>query len=274
MSGLSSVHTHATLCDGADTLADMAKAAYQAGVRHYGVSCHSHTPAPLDQDNTLPVDMADYCAQVHDLQAQYAGKMDVLLGLEWDSGSDASYDGFDYWIGSVHNLSDKKTGVYYPIDWEMEHFVDGCNAMHGGDALGMVAQYYREVATVAQKKPTILGHFDLICKLNQDACLFDEESEAYRALALHALDAVDVNATVLEVNTGALSKYGRIYPSLFILEAWRKRGGRITLTADAHSASAIVAGYDQGEILAQKAGFSSQVVLTKDGWSTVHWENC
>lgn len=274
MSQLSSVHTHATLCDGADTLTDMAKAAYEAGVRHYGVSCHSHTPAPLDQGHTLSVDMGDYCAQVRTLQAQYAGKMDVLLGLEWDSGSDASHDGFDYWIGSVHNLLDEQTGVYYPIDWALEYFVDGCNAMHSGDALNMVAHYYQEVVTVAQKKPTILGHFDLICKLNQDGRLFDEQSDAYRTLALQALDSVDVNATVLEVNTGALAKYGRIYPSQFLLEAWRKRGGRITLTADAHSASAIVAGYEQGKALAQKAGFSGQVVLTKEGWREVNWANC
>ena len=43
-----SVHTHATCCDGKNTLEEMAAAAYAAGVQYYGISCHSHTPIDLD----------------------------------------------------------------------------------------------------------------------------------------------------------------------------------------------------------------------------------
>lgn len=38
-----SVHTHSVLCDGKGTLAEMAAAAYAAGVRFFGASGHSHT---------------------------------------------------------------------------------------------------------------------------------------------------------------------------------------------------------------------------------------
>ena len=52
-----SVHTHADLCDGTNTLEEMAAAAYGAGVRYYGVSCHSHTPIPEDEGFVLPADL-------------------------------------------------------------------------------------------------------------------------------------------------------------------------------------------------------------------------
>ena len=77
-----SVHTHATLCDGKDTLEAMAAAAYGAGVRYYGVSCHSHTPIPVDEGAVLPADMTAYRAEVLRLRAEYEGRMEILLGLE------------------------------------------------------------------------------------------------------------------------------------------------------------------------------------------------
>ena len=77
MSGLTpylcSVHTHATLCDGKDALQDMAAAAYAAGVKYYGVSCHSHTPIDLDVGFVLEADMEPYKEAVLALREQYAG---------------------------------------------------------------------------------------------------------------------------------------------------------------------------------------------------------
>ena len=55
-----SVHTHADWCDGKNTLAEMAAAACAAGVKHYGVSCHSHTPIPIDEGCVLDADMSLY----------------------------------------------------------------------------------------------------------------------------------------------------------------------------------------------------------------------
>ena len=74
-----SVHTHATLCDGKDTLEDMAAAAYAAGVKYYGVSCHSHTPIDLDEGFVLPADMMAYREAVLRIREQYQGKMGQLL---------------------------------------------------------------------------------------------------------------------------------------------------------------------------------------------------
>ncbi len=266
---ISSLHTHATLCDGADTLEAMAQAAYDAGVTHYGVTCHSHTPAPFDVGHTLDADLTPYRKQVEALREQYKDKMDVLLGLEWDATSDLEPEGvdfLDYWIGSVHNLHDPKTNTYHAIDWDGEKLENCINTVFSGHSLMMVAAYYRMVCQVARKKPPVLGHFDLIVKLNEAGRFFNENSLDYQNIALDALETVDVEATVLEVNSGALAKYGRIYPAPFILKAWQKKGGRIVLTADAHTATAITAGMAEGAKLAKACGFFQQWICTKQGW--------
>ena len=82
-----SVHTHSVLCDGKGTLAEMAAAAYAAGVRFFGASGHSHTEIPHDAGNVLPTDPAEYRKQVLRLRTEYAGRMEVLLGIEQDSRS-------------------------------------------------------------------------------------------------------------------------------------------------------------------------------------------
>ena len=71
----------------------------------------------------------------------------------------------------------------------------------------------------------------------------------------------------LEINTGAVSRGYRKtpYPALFLLREWRRMGGRIILTADAHSADAVVFFYEGAAELARAAGYGSSVLLTAAG---------
>jgi len=138
----------------------------------------------------------------------------------------------------------------------------------GGDMLAVTEQYYRDVQRVAEKKPTILGHIDLVTKLNGGKQFFDEESPRYKAAALAALHAVDPTVTVLEINTGAMARGYRDmpYPALFLLKEWQSMGGRIILTADAHAAVNVVYGYDAAVVAAKAARFDHAVILTSAGF--------
>ena len=79
---------------------------------------------PHDAGNVLPTDPAEYREQVLRLREEYAGQMEVLLGIEQDSRSAQPVpDWADYWIGSVHNLYDPKTGKYHGIDWDRERLI-------------------------------------------------------------------------------------------------------------------------------------------------------
>ena len=260
------VHNHAVNCDGRDTLADMARAAWEQGVRYLGFSCHSHTPIPSDEGVVMAADGgAAYREEVLRLRREYRGRMEVLCGLEWDTQADVPHDGWDYWIGSVHNL--KAAGRYYTIDWQRETLERCRDEAFGGDIYALTAAYFRDVARAAERRPTILGHIDQICKLNGDGRLFDEESALYRRQALEALHAADPAETLLEINTGAVARgYRRApYPARWLLEEWLRMGGRIILTADAHARENLLFGYDQAAALAASVGYRESWLLTLDG---------
>ena len=176
-------------------------------------------------------------------------------------------DWADYWIGSVHNLRDPRTGAYHCVDWDREKLASCRDEMFRGDALAMAEGYYADVAAMAARHPTILGHIDLVTKFNEPAAFFDEAAPRYRAAALAALEAADPVRTLLEVNTGAVSRGYRTvpYPAQFLLRAWRERGGDIILTADSHRTDTVAWGYRQAADWARAAGYTRCVVLTLSG---------
>ena len=263
-----SVHTHTVFCDGRNTAEEMAAAAFALGVRHYGFSGHSHTPVPYDRDVGMALDLTDYRRELERLREVYRGRMEILWGIEQDSCSPQPVpDWLDYWIGSVHSIQDPETGTYYGMDYSREMLQRCARELCHGDMLAVTEAYYRDVGDMAERKPTILGHIDLVTKMNGDGSLFDEDCPRYRRAALEALHRADPAATLLEINTGAISRGYRKtpYPAPFLLEEWRRMGGRIILTADTHWADTILYGYALAAERARAAGFDSAVILTLDG---------
>ena len=203
----SSVHCHSTLCDGKNTLQQMAGAACAQGLTTLGFSGHSYTKPDREYCMT-PGRTAQYRATIAKLKNEYRGKVDILCGIEWDLLSEGTPKGFDYWIGSAHHLYGKNTGKYYEIDFRPEDLRDCI-------------------------KPDILGHIDLVKKLNADGSFFDEESPRYKAAALRALHTARENDCILEVNTGGVYRGYRkdFYPGAWLLGEWNKLGGRAIITA-------------------------------------------
>lgn len=259
-----SVHNHCLYCDGSDSAENMARAAYEAGVRYFGLSCHSHTAIPHDEGNVLRRDYGYYFAALKRLRQLYEGKMEILFGIEQDSLSDVPPLGFDYVIGSVHNLRGSR---FYCLDWSRDELRECMQQMFSGDGEALFREYYRQVAAALEKEPDILGHIDLITKLNGDGEFFDEESESYRSAALEALEAAHPDRTLLEINTGAVSRGYRSspYPAPFILRRWKQLGGQVIITSDAHRRENIIFGYDMAAELARSAGYRECALLTGGG---------
>ena len=265
----SSVHCHSTLCDGKNTLQEMASAACAQGLTTLGFTGHSHTP--IDREYCMsPRRTALYKATIAKLKAEYKGKVDILCGIEWDQFSDDKRTGYDYWIGSVHYLHGANTGKYYEIDFRKQDLQACIDADFGGDGLAAAEAYFRAVAEVAALRPDILGHIDLIKKLNRDGDFFDEEAPRYRDAAMGALEAARDAACLLEVNTGAVFRGYRsdFYPSDWLLRAWQQMGGRVIITADAHSTDGLTFGYEEAARQVKAAGFGAVQVLTGTGIET------
>ena len=179
---LSSVHVHSKLCDGKNTLDELAVTAWKAGLKTLGFTGHSHTPCDIEYCMTKSR-TALYRAQVAKLKERYAGKLDILCGLEWDLYSDDDPAAYDYFIGSVHYVQGPKTGRYYEIDFREADLAACIRDDFDGDGLAVAEAYFRNVAQVVARKPTILGHFDLIKKINRGNKFFDEGAPRYEAAA-------------------------------------------------------------------------------------------
>ena len=104
------------MCDGRNTLQEMASAACAQGLTTLGFSGHSYTQR--DREYCMsPSRTAQYKATIAKLKAEYKGKVDILCGIEWDSLSEDKPENYDYWIGAAHHLYGKNTGKYYEIDF-------------------------------------------------------------------------------------------------------------------------------------------------------------
>ena len=260
---LSNGHTHTTFCDGQNTPAEMAARAYVLGFAALGFSGHSFCPADGFgmQDETL----AAYRAAVKKLQAEYADKMPIYLGLELDSlSAPVTPADYDYLIGSVHNRS-TPAGRIYCTDLSPEETARAI-ADFGGDGLAYAAAYFEAVDEMLNTRGDlvdIVGHFDLVCKFNADGRFFDESSAAYKKAAAQVLQRHARNF-VFEINIGGMSRgyLDRPYPDYWLWEIWRDAGTPVVVSSDAHSVAAL--DFQLAEMTEKARNFGLNVVDIAD----------
>ena len=261
-----SLHVHTAFCDGKNTPEEMVLGALAAGCTSLGFSGHSFLPFDDSWTMKLP-DIPRYRAEILRLREQYAGRLEIFLGLEQDIFSPAPEVPYDYRIGSVHCV--EKDGIYLSVDDSPERFREDTLRHYGGDFLAYAADYYRlEAQVVTRTGCEIAGHFDLFTKFKEGGRFFDESDRRYHSAALEALDALLERDVIFEVNTGAMARGYRTapYPSPFLLRRIRERGGRITVASDSHSADTILYGYAAAFALARACGFRDCWILTADGF--------
>ena len=226
----SNAHTHTSLCDGQNTPAEMAAAAWQLGFESLGFSGHSFCPA--DGYGMGPAALAQYRQEVLALREEYRGRLAIYLGLELDSLSELPEAGlFDYLIGSVHNLVGP-SGRVWPID-----------------------------ADLPETQAAIAGHFDLLCKYNAGGRLFDESSPEYKKIAAAVLRRhCRNNKVIFEINTGAMCRgyLQRPYPDYWLWEILREEKAWVMVNSDAHSAANLA--YQLAEQTARAKNFGLRVV--------------
>ena len=112
--------------------------------------------------------------------------LDIFLGLEQDCCSPPPGEGWDYLIGSVHQVL--RDGVPLSVDESEPVLLRNAAGYYGGDLLAFAEDYYRLVGDVAERTGCqIVGHFDLIAKFNEGDRLFDTSHPRYANAALEAL---------------------------------------------------------------------------------------
>ncbi|MGI6231098.1 MAG: PHP domain-containing protein [Tractidigestivibacter sp.] len=267
-------HNHTCLCDGHDAPREMAQAAYDAGLGHFGFSGH--------MDHDIHMDWDEYVAQVKGVADEWRGRMDVLLGVELDTlygPGRACCPGAQYVIGSTHFVS-ANDGRGPSVDNEPELFEQLCRDCYGGDWMALTRDYYQVEATVVERTGCdFIGHFDLVAKFNGAGAsplgkYFDESSREYLEPALETMELLVEQGKPFEVNSGAIARGYRevCYPRPELLRALRRMGGQIILSTDAHSTQGVLGGLDVAVKQAIDCGFTHALYLASDGKGGVRFE--
>ncbi len=260
---ITNYHTHSTFCDGSSSLEEIVLYAIENKFDALGFSGHGYTPFDTEYSMT---DTDRYIDDVGKLKEKYKEKIQIYLGVEEDLFSPVKRDDFDYIIGSSHYLL--KNGIYYAIDSDCDSFKK-CLDLFDGDIIRFSHSYYKTFCDyIRQRKPDIVGHFDLITKYDEILDIgFKDNSEYIKLSKEYIIDALKCDV-LFEVNTGAISRgYKKSpYPDDELLHTIKKYDGKVVLSSDSHSANTLSFYFEETKKHLRDIGFDCVYVLYDGKW--------
>lgn len=273
---MQNLHTHTLYCDGKNSTEEMIQAAIERGFDSIGISTHG--PVPFASDWNIQKENTEaYIEEVNSLKEKYKNEIKVYLGMEMDyipgTGFDeevkALINRLDYYIGSVHYLGRLNDGTMWTIDYNMEELSRGINESYNGNIRYAVEAYYNLVAEMAiNYEPPIIGHIDLIKKLNRNNILFDENEVWYRQCIERCLNIIRYTSSAIEINTGGMARgyTEEQYPSTFILKFIEEKNIPVIINSDAHTPDGINFKLSEMYELIRELGIKSISFLTDEGF--------
>lgn len=262
-------HVHTTGSDGKLTPEEVIENAIKCNVTN--ICFTDHYPAPegidLEANGFYPQELFD---KLIILKEKYKNKIDISIGAEFDfvEGFDDWYKKeiqkrkYDYLIGSVHRVIEKKENVHF---WDSkEKKADLINKMGKKE---YVKRYYEMIKNMIKSGLFDgVGHFDIIKLINPEQNLFDENEDWYRKEVKETLDVLDKSGMCLEINMRGFMKQGedKQYPSFWILQETKKRNIPITIGNDFHNKGGDVKVddfLDKAYELAKKADYTKALIF-------------
>lgn len=244
-------HMHTPLCrHAAGEPTEYAARAIEMGLTEIGFSDHS----PMRQDDfdnwrMFASQLDEYVENVRKAQRDHpaltirlALEVDYLPGQEEWIRELASRHPWDYFIGSVHYVSET---------WDFDNPAK-LSEWKSRDPFEVWSVYFDRMRMAAATRLFhIMGHADLAKKF----CFIPKQDCTNLFTAF--LDACAKTGTAIELNTAGLRKDCKeIYPSRTILQLARERNVPITFGSDAHKPEEVGLDFDKAVQLAREAGYT------------------
>jgi len=242
-------HTHHERCGHATgSVREYIIAAIDKGLQYIGIS--DHTPLfARDEDQPSPggamakSEFPIYIQEVLDLKKEFAGKIDVLLGIEADfipvhldlyRKVIHSYP-FDYIIGSVHRYHD--ISIYDGKLW------DGLTSKEKVD---VKEKYYDYISQSAESGMyDILGHVDALKRY------YSGYTDVKTEMTDFTLKKISENDIVIEIN----SSDENWAPGADFLERALYHGVKVTFGSDAHKPEEVGIHFEEVKEQLKEIGF-------------------
>lgn len=249
-------HTHSRYCDGKGELREYVEYALAHGFSHLGFS--GHAPVPFENTFGIKADQyLNYCNEVRALRDEYAGRIDIKLGLEIDYIPGVLEDfselkergNLDYCIGSVHlvphpdianhrmQLDPEHPELWFIDGSKWETYDQGLNEIfHGDIRAGVKAFFHQSCEMIERNRPTIVGHFDKIVMHNRGR-YFDYEEPWFLNLVNETVQLIKETGCIAEINTRGIYKkrHNDYYPARRTLVEMNRKGIPVIVSTDAHS---------------------------------------
>jgi histidinol-phosphatase (PHP family) len=244
-------HMHTPLCRHAvGEPVDYARQALAAGLTEIGFSDHSPMPRDdFDDWRMLDRQLEEYVAKVRLAQKEFpqlairlALEVDYLPGQEVWIRRLAARHPWDYFIGSVHYVSDS---------WDIDNPAK-LSEWKKRDAFEVWQAYFDRLTLAAESELfEIIGHADLPKKFGirpaQDCAPLYEKF----------LNAAARSGCAIELNTAGLRKECReIYPARDLLELAFHKHVPITFGSDAHAPGEVGMNFAEAVALARSVGYT------------------
>lgn len=239
-------HCHTPLCKHAHGLpAEYAKAAIARGLR--GIIFTDHCPLPDGISAAVrmsPDQFDEYVAMIAQVREEFAGKLDVRLGLESDF-----IPGLEPWLEKLH----ARAPLHYVLGSVHPFLAEYRAKYFTGDWFEYQKLYFDHIAQAAETGLVdALAHPDLVKNERPSEWHFDRiESSIERAL-----DRIAKTGVAMELNTSGVNKsLPEMNPGLAMLQHMQKRGIPVVIGADAHRPERVADGYASALRMLQAVGY-------------------
>lgn len=264
MSVLYDMHTHTDNShDARQTAAQLCTAAAAAGLAGVAITDHGDSPYIEKRDNRHTI--ARSAAQATEQAALWAGRLEVLRGVEigeecWAPEGAAvlhSLADFDVILASIHGFwRDGAVRYYSQEPFDAAHYTDE-------QLLDFLRGYLVAVGeNAAVADYDVLAHLD--CPLRYINGKYQRGVDILRLAPLidQVLATVIRRDKTLEVNTSGLGlPWGQRMPQDAILRRYAALGGRrVCLGSDAHASANLAVGFADSAAFVRGLGFAAQTI--------------
>ncbi len=267
-------HMHSHYCDGVGQLEAFVQKAIDK--KMFAIGFSGHAPVPFITDwHMKRASLDEYLKEINALKSKYVNDIKIYSGLEVDyipeviGPGDFKKHNLDIIIGSIHYVGQFENREKCCIDNTNEEFEKGLEIIFDNDIKKLVGTYYEiMVSMIKNDPPAVIGHLDIIKKLNHNSRYFDEQDNWYQNMLTDVLKVISTENCIVEINTrgyykGITKEY---YPSEWILKKCFKFNISVTISSDAHRDDDIDNGFEAAASLLLNIGYKQVSIFAEGKW--------